>query len=67
MRAFYTGNCNFTADLCLMTNGHSTRLTVRSPEGTVLHISYHPTWNDAIETLRQCGEGWVNDLTGIAL
>lgn len=63
MRAFYTDHLGFTADLCLMTNGHSTRITVRNPERHVIHRDYYPTWGAAIETLKFMLPGAVNDMT----
>ena len=64
MRAFYTDHLGFTADLCLMTNGESTRLTVRSPEGTTIHRAYYESWDTAIRSLRTMLPSCTNDLTG---
>jgi len=63
MRAWYTDHLGFTASLCLMTNGHSTRVTVKDPEGHCIHIDYYPTWNTAVNTLRFMLPGAINDLT----
>ena len=63
MRAFYTDHLGFSADLCLMTNGHSTRITVRDPEGHCIHRKYYATWEIAKATLRFMLPGAVNDLT----
>lgn len=63
MRAFYTTPSGFTADLCLMTNRHSTRITVRNPERHVIHCDYYPTWGAAIETLKSMLPDAVNDIT----
>lgn len=63
MRSFYADPLGFHADLCLMLNGTSTRLTVTSPEGTTLHRAYYPTWDDAIAALRYMLPHCVNELT----
>lgn len=64
MRAFYTHPVTgFTADLCLMTNGHSTRITVRNTEGHIIHRDYYKTWKVAIKMLKYMLPGAVNDLT----
>lgn len=63
MRAFYTNHLGFTADLCLMLNGSSTRLTVRTPEGATIHRDYYQTWEAALDRLRYMLPGCVNDLT----
>lgn len=64
MRAWYMDPLGFHADLCLMLNGTSTRLTVRSPEGTTIHRDYYPTWNDALAALQYMLPRCVNELTG---
>lgn len=63
MRAFYTDPIGFTADVCLMTNGRSARVTVRSPEGSVIHTGYYPTWGIAVATIRYMLPDSTNDLT----
>ena len=64
MRAFFTNRLGFKADLCLMVNGHSTRVTVRMPEGPVMFCQYYDTWDEALEALRSLTTTqWVNDMT----
>ena len=63
MRSFYTDPLGFTADICLMANHRSARVTVRSPEGTTIHYDYYPSWEAAVVTLRFMLPKAVNDLT----
>ena len=63
MRAFYTDHLGFHADLCLMLNSNSTRITVRDPEGHCIHRDYYATWDIALATLRFMLPGAVNDIT----
>jgi len=63
MRAFYTAPSGFTADLCLYLNRKTTRLTVREPSGNDILRQDYPSWDAAIDALRNIGSGWINDLT----
>ena len=67
MRAFYTNALGFTADLCLMVNGHSTRVTIRTPEGSTVYRKYFESWDEAVTALKSMAatdHPWVNNITG---
>lgn len=67
MRSFYTDSIGSTADLCQYTNKKTTRLTVRNPNGNIIHREEYCTWKDAIAAMAKHSDSWVNDLTCAAI
>ena len=63
MRSFYTDPLGFTAYICLLANRRSARVTVRSPEGSIIHLKCYDTWDEAVSTLRFMLPKAINDLT----
>lgn len=67
MRSFYTNSDGRTANLCLLLDRKSTRLTIYDNSGKETHRTVYLTWDDAISSLRSFGPGWTNDLTHAVL
>lgn len=63
MRAFYTDFYGCHADLCQYASG-TTRLTIRTQHGTIIHRKEYRTWIGAKIAMGKLGDCWRNDLTG---
>lgn len=63
MRAFFRDLYGCTADLCTFYDGHTTRLTVRDPYGTIVKRKTYSTWRGAKIAMGKMSDSWKNDLT----
>lgn len=64
MRAFYVDFYGCHADLCQYPGTETTRLTIRTPYGTICHRKEYKTWRGALIAMGKRGDCWRSELTG---
>ena len=62
MRAFYVDSYGWHADLCQYPGRETTRLTIRSPHGSVILCKEYRTWRGAKIAMGMMGDCWRNEI-----
>ena len=62
MRAYYVDFYGCHADLCQYLNRETTRLTIRSRDGAIIHRKEYRTWRGAKIAMGKLGDCWRNEL-----
>lgn len=62
MRAFYVDFYGCRADLCQAPGRETTRLIIRTSDGTVIHRKEYRTWRGAKIAMGKLGDCWRNAL-----